>query len=198
MRPYRPQTKRRRSSRSLMPIAIVIMAVLSMQLFWMRGSEDRFQNPLVSDMLRSIFDSHTLSVGCPNCGGKGLLSTSNGLNQLCPVCFGVGLHHVKTTDEYASFCPDCSGMGRVKDPISGEVNPCPRCGGRGLIKLAPVLLDSNLKPVKILKIECDYCDGKGVVRNAGGMGRLFDATNHLPRQCHRCNGRGLLSNPIIK
>lgn len=73
-------------------------------------------------------------ITCATCMGTGMQMNPDGKEKICPICQGVGFRMVRRFDAAERQCPACAGMGRVEMPDTGEVETCPRCNGRGLIR----------------------------------------------------------------
>ena len=75
------------------------------------------------------------NIECDRCFGTGgVLSADGQKREICPICLGVGSRLIRRLDPNDFKCPACGGMGRMVLPDTGEVGPCPRCEGRGLIR----------------------------------------------------------------
>jgi len=216
--------QRRQTPFILGPIIIAVIAILLMQVLWIEKNRDKFLSNSVSRLLEKVFEKQKLTVGCPHCDGDGWVRDTNGNLIVCPICFGVGRHYLRITDDHDGICTECLGMGRIMRP-DGTAAFCPRCGGRGIIrKVMPPDQDGN--PVTILQIACDHCEERGFTRDpetrdielcpvcfglgyhwarkindnesicaaCGGMGRIYDPTTQTARVCKRCGGRGLITS----
>ncbi|MBN1269377.1 MAG: hypothetical protein JXB04_07310 [Kiritimatiellae bacterium] len=202
--------------------ALAILALL-LQSHWLHRHRDKFADPAVSRLLSRFLEANLLSVQCPYCRGSGLSPDGPGTSEadICPVCFGLGSHYLRITDETEFICPHCQGMGRRPD-AAGRIVECDHCGGRGIVKGVPAR-GVDGQPMRILQIECDECLGHGFVRDpqtdrtktcpvcfglgyhwvrktddtpnicpaCGGMGRILDPETRRSRVCERCGGRGL-------
>jgi len=76
----------------------------------------------------------TERVPCTACGETGVVLGPDGTRQPCPICQGVGFRIIRWFDADERKCPLCAGMGRTVLPGTDEVDTCPRCGGRGIIR----------------------------------------------------------------
>jgi hypothetical protein len=109
-----------------MPVALVAVAVLIAQWFWVSRHQHMFQ-PFKVERIQCWYCGHTGVVHEPEDNPE--LST-------CPVCYGVGGRQVRRFDREDKLCPACEGMGRLEDAAAGW-RTCKRCDGRGLIRDAP-------------------------------------------------------------
>jgi hypothetical protein len=107
------------------PVAMFAVVLLIGQMFWVMRNEHLFL-PFSIDRIR-----------CEFCGGTGVVKQhrEGGTLLLCPLCFGVGSHHIRRIDDKDSLCAACEGMGRLSE--DGMWRTCRRCDGRGLVRDAP-------------------------------------------------------------
>ncbi len=96
----------------------------------------------------------TVRVQCPQCTGTGQVVATSRLNaergtqrmRPCPLCGGKGFKDLEIPPEY-ELCSECAGFGATMDTSGGgggdrtsgftsKKNMCPRCAGRGIVKLA--------------------------------------------------------------
>ncbi|OGV42565.1 MAG: hypothetical protein A2X46_04685 [Lentisphaerae bacterium GWF2_57_35] len=112
-------------------ILLVLMpAAILMQSVWISKNERMFKKGLFLQL-------QIRNVECDHCGGVGLVRNSKKPDaaELCPVCFGVGSHPTRKLDDGDALCPLCGGVGRVIDEKIEFAQTCPRCDGRGLVRL---------------------------------------------------------------
>ena len=72
---------------------------------------------------------------CETCLGSGFHAASGDEKEMCPICQGVGFRMIRRIDAADRKCPACGGMGRVEFFDTGKVGTCPRCDGRGLVRV---------------------------------------------------------------
>lgn len=75
---------------------------------------------------------------CNGCDGLGRLLDDQGRYQPCPLCHGVGFGVIRRFGPNEHLCSFCAGMGRAILPDSGTADTCPRCDGRGLVRIEPL------------------------------------------------------------
>ena len=80
---------------------------------------------------------------CESCQGSGYRSSGGHEKEMCPICQGVGFRMIRRLDASDRKCPACGGMGRVEFYDTGNVGTCPRCDGRGLIR---VQVETQVEP----------------------------------------------------
>ena len=131
MKPYRSRMPPPRTGLYAIILILLLPVVMLMQGKWISKNQNLLKKGLFLQMLIQ-------KVECEHCGGVGLIPDKNrpdGSTVICPVCFGVGSHAVRKFDKRDVLCPLCGGSGRVIDERAGIVQDCPRCEGRGLIRL---------------------------------------------------------------
>ncbi len=117
------QRKRNRQQKVVVPVAMLVVAFLLAQAFWLNRNQHIFRPFAVQ------------RIWCEHCGKTGLVKSEKEDSLLvgCPACFGVGYHAVRRFDEQDVICVVCGGIGRVEDK-GGEWRYCRRCNGRGLMR----------------------------------------------------------------
>ena len=80
---------------------------------------------------------------CESCLGSGFRSSGGSEKEMCPICQGVGFRMIRRLDASDHMCTACGGMGRVEFYDTGNVGTCPRCDGRGLIR---VQVETQVEP----------------------------------------------------
>lgn len=149
-RPFRtPQPKGKGVYVGLM--VLVVVAGFFLQLNWMHRIRERDLSEMAPNSMASKLGRWMLrqkgvesdaslrapgveTIECENCQGTGGILSKEGSREICPICQGVGSRLIRYLDSSDYICPNCVGMGRAEDPDTHVVGPCPRCGGRGLIR----------------------------------------------------------------
>lgn len=134
--PYRYRAPPRRLAPSRTPLFVTLLIILLpvailLQGMWIARNPKTFRRGLLIHLLAE-------RVSCHHCGGIGTLREAErpDVRIMCPICFGVGCHYVRRLDkQHDMLCPVCGGAGRVLDEPTGYAQTCPRCDGRGLIRL---------------------------------------------------------------
>lgn len=106
----------------VMPVAMMVIAVLAGQAFWLSRNSHMF----------APFE--VIRIDCDHCTKFGTVRDPDNprIRAMCPVCFGVGYTSVRRFDELDVVCLACGGMGRIDDQEDGTWRTCRRCDGRGL------------------------------------------------------------------
>ena len=91
----------------------------------------------------ALGSSEAKKIVCETCLGSGLHSSTGDEKEMCPICQGVGFRMIRKLDAADQMCPACGGMGRVEFYDTGNVGTCPRCDGRGLIR---VQVETQVEP----------------------------------------------------
>jgi hypothetical protein len=114
-----------RTSSYILPIALLAVLVLFGQMIWLNQHDYMFR-PFSIEKLR-----------CEVCGGTGVVRSEpdDTVLAICPVCFGVGGHHIRRIDKEDKLCSACTGMGRVQGEDGART--CRRCDGRGMVRDQP-------------------------------------------------------------
>jgi DnaJ-class molecular chaperone len=206
-------------------VVLAAFVVIWLQIRWMKGMSRSFEPSAISTVT-SIIDSQTLRVFCDNCEGTGIIREPANPEHIdvCPVCFGLGLHRMRQLGRLDMLCATCGGMGRLADEAYGQAHVCPSCEGRGMVS-AP----REIFRISAQKARCQHCGGRGGVRNeetmqlelcpvcfglgdhlvrrmdgydkfcpnCDGMGRLFDEALGTAVLCEDCRGRGLVLGRAI-
>jgi molecular chaperone DnaJ len=130
---------------------------------------------------------------CADCGGRGAKSASD--IKTCPVCGGSGQEqHVSSsffgqTVTYTT-CSRCHGEGRI------VTNPCPSCGGTGVIRkrvTVKVHIPAGVEDGMQLKI-----NGAGhAAKNNGQRGDLLVVIEEEPHAFLKREGNNLFYTKII-
>jgi len=63
---------------------------------------------------------------CQACGGEGFL-------HVCPDAWKHALGQGPKASPQRRVCPTCRGTKGIRHPMTGQIGPCPRCGGRGWV-----------------------------------------------------------------
>ena len=131
-----PRIRRRRTKSKTNIYVIIVLAMMPfavlLQGIWISGHSEKF------DIARTVMARiQSERIECPECSGAGIVQDAEDIHsiELCPICYGLGCHHVRRFYDDDVICPVCGGMGRVMDDETGVVGICPRCDGRGLIRL---------------------------------------------------------------
>ncbi|MFH0880687.1 MAG: hypothetical protein V2A34_13310 [Lentisphaerota bacterium] len=125
----------RAASRSKVAIYTTIIIICApvfifLQSVWLSQNQDIFQKSIIQLQIRRI--------PCDYCGEVGTVRDPNHPDRptmICPVCYGIGSHTIRKFDKHDTLCPLCGGAGRVGDAPSGYAQECPRCDGRGVIRV---------------------------------------------------------------
>ncbi|NIP93901.1 MAG: hypothetical protein GWO24_10795 [Akkermansiaceae bacterium] len=206
-------------------MGILVLAasiVVLLQVQWMNKNKDRFNKGASLQAFTRIIQSQTIRIYCDYCSGSGIVRDPADPEtiDICPLCFGPGLHFVRQMNYGDLLCPDCSGMGRLAGRAYNEGSMCLKCDGRGVVQV-----DVERLKVPVQQARCPECGGRGVLRAEDdqtrlemcqicyglgtrtvrklngqddfcpgclGMGRLVDAETEEARWCKRCAGRGLV------
>jgi DnaJ-class molecular chaperone len=114
----------------VMVLLLSLPVVIFLQSRWISKNQQVFKKGMFLQL-------QIKKVECDHCGGTGLVTDAKkpGRVEICPVCFGVGSHAVRKLDPQDALCLLCGGMGRVYDEQAEIAQTCPRCDGRGLIRL---------------------------------------------------------------
>lgn len=130
---------------------------------------------------------------CPDCGGKGALSSSD--IKTCPVCNGSGQEqHVSSsffgqTVTYTT-CSRCHGTGTI------VTNPCRTCGGEGVVRkrqTVTVHIPAGVEDGMQLKIT----GGGHAAKNNGIRGDLLVVIEEEPHANLKRDGNNLFYTKII-
>lgn len=133
------------------------------------------------------------AVQCPDCHGKGAVSSSD--IKTCEYCNGTGVVTKLTQTilgqmQSTSPCPHCGGEGKR------VVNPCKRCNGSGLIKGSEEI--SFKIPAGVANGMQLTVQGKGNAAKAGGInGNLLVVIEEEPHETLQRDGNDLIYSLFI-
>lgn len=135
-------------------IVLLIIGGAFLQFHWMQSAREAarsgeiISNPVAEWIGRWMLEKRGLGAGpggmpiapgvervdCPACLGTGKTPAVGGAPGICAICQGVGFRMIRRFEAAEKLCPLCAGMGRVERPDTGQLDTCPRCGGRGLVQ----------------------------------------------------------------